>query len=92
MPAPVFLLPESAPFTAEQRAWLSGVFAATLLTDAQGAIGRLLQSDLRASDAPKAGEALLRAWATHRIDASESFQAFTARHEIETLKRLAEQM
>ena len=37
MPAPVFLIPENAPFTAEQRAWLSGVFAATLLADAQGA-------------------------------------------------------
>ena len=36
-PMPVFLIPESAPFTAEQRAWLSGVLAATLLTDAQGA-------------------------------------------------------
>jgi ferredoxin-nitrite reductase len=59
---------------------------------AQGAIGRLLRSDLRASDAPKAVEALLRAWMAHRIDASESFQAFTARHDIETLKQLAEQM
>ena len=59
---------------------------------AQGAIGRLLHSDLRASDAPKAVEALLRAWTVHRIDASESFQAFTARHDIETLKQLAEQM
>ena len=59
---------------------------------AQGAIGRLLHSDLRASDAPKMVEALLRAWSTLRIDANESFQAFTARHDIETLKQLAEQM
>jgi ferredoxin-nitrite reductase len=59
---------------------------------AQGAIGRLLHSDVRASDAPKMVEALLRAWSTHRVDASESFQAFTARHDIETLKQLAEQM
>ena len=59
---------------------------------AQGAIGRLLQSDVRASDAPKAVEALLRAWTAHRIDANESFQAFTARHDIETLNQLAEQM
>ena len=36
MTAPIFLIPESAPFTAEQRAWLSGVFAATLLADGQG--------------------------------------------------------
>ena len=59
---------------------------------AQGAIGRLLHSDLRASDAPKMVEALLRAWSTLRIDANESFQAFTARHDIETLKQLADQM
>ena len=59
---------------------------------AQGAIGRLLHSDLRASDAPKAVAALLRAWTAHRVDASESFQAFTARHDVETLKQLAEQM
>ena len=59
---------------------------------AQGAIGRLLQSDIRASDAPNMVEALMRAWMTHRLDASESFQAFTARHDIETLKQLAEQM
>ena len=59
---------------------------------AQGAIGRLLQSDVRASDAPKAVEALLRAWMAHRIDAKESFQVFTARHDIETLRQLAEQL
>ena len=59
---------------------------------AQGAIGRLLQSDVRASDAPRAVEALLRAWTAHRIDATESFQAFTARHDVETLNQLAEQM
>ena len=62
------------------------------LGGAQGAIGRLLHSDVRASDAPKAVESLLRAWSTHRVDASESFQAFTARHDVETLKQLAEQM
>ena len=58
---------------------------------AQGAIGRLLQSDVRASDAPQVVAALLRAWEAHRNDAQEGFQAFTARHEIETLKQLAEQ-
>jgi ferredoxin-nitrite reductase len=59
---------------------------------AQGAIGRLLQSDVRATDTPRVVEALLRAWTTHRIDANESFQSFTARHDVETLKQLAEQM
>ncbi len=57
---------------------------------AQGAIGRLLQSDVRASDAPQVVEALLRAWTAHRSDATESFQSFTARHDIDALKQLAE--
>jgi hypothetical protein len=34
-------------------------------------------------------ERLLRAFLTHRAGAVESFQAFTARHDIDTLKRLA---
>ena len=58
----------------------------------QGAIGRLLQSDVCASDVPKIIEALLRAWMAHRIDRNENFQAFTARHELESLKLFAEQM
>ena len=57
---------------------------------AQGAIGRLLQSDVRASEAPQVVEALLRAWKAHRSDATESFQSFTARHDIDALKQLAE--
>ena len=57
MPAPVFLIPESAPFTAEQRAWLSGVFAATLLTDAQGA-SALGNAEAAALGAPATGPAL----------------------------------
>jgi sulfite reductase (NADPH) flavoprotein alpha-component len=34
---PLLVIPENAPFTAEQRAWLSGFLAATLLPDAQAA-------------------------------------------------------
>jgi sulfite reductase (NADPH) flavoprotein alpha-component len=34
---PVVVIPETAPFSAEQRAWLSGFFAATLVPPAQGA-------------------------------------------------------
>ena len=55
--APFFLIPESAPFTAEQRAWLSGVFAATLLADAQGA-SALGSVDAAALGAPATGPAL----------------------------------
>jgi sulfite reductase (NADPH) flavoprotein alpha-component len=36
-PVPMLVIPESAPFTAEQRAWLSGFLAATILPDAQAA-------------------------------------------------------
>ena len=57
MPAPVFLIPESAPFTAEQRAWLSGVFAATLLADVQG-VSALGNGEAAALGAPAAGPVL----------------------------------
>jgi ferredoxin-nitrite reductase len=57
---------------------------------AQGAIGRLLQSNVYADDVPKMIEALLRAWLLHLLNASESFQAFTARHDVDRLKQLAE--
>ncbi len=36
-PTPVLTIPESAPFTAEQRSWLSGYFSALLSPDALGA-------------------------------------------------------
>lgn len=34
---PLVMIPENAPFSAEQRAWLSGLLVATLIPDAQGA-------------------------------------------------------
>ena len=37
--APLALIPESAPFSAEQRAWLSGFLAATLVPDPSGVAG-----------------------------------------------------
>ncbi len=58
----------------------------------QAAIGRLLQSDVTAQDAPALIEALLKAYLARRINAQESFQAFTARHDIETLQGLIEEM
>ncbi|WP_342361179.1 NirA family protein [Terrarubrum flagellatum] len=51
-----------------------------------GAIGRELYPNLKADDAPRVVEALLRAWQEKRLSPEESFQAFTARHEIEMLK------
>ena len=55
----------------------------------KGAIGRLIESDVTATDAPKRVEALLRAYLAHRVDASEDFHAFVARHDDAVLKKLA---
>ena len=52
----------------------------------QAAIGRLLQSDVRAQETPIVIEKLMRAYQSNRLSPGESFQAFTARHDIETLK------
>lgn len=52
----------------------------------QAAIGRLLQADVTADAAPALIEKLLRAYAQQRLSPEESFQAFTARHDLETLK------
>ncbi|MDO9441780.1 MAG: NirA family protein [Beijerinckiaceae bacterium] len=58
----------------------------------KAAIGRLLQSDLKADDAPGFIERLLKTYLAHRAGPDESFQAFTARHDIEDLQRLVEEM
>ncbi|MDB5649851.1 MAG: NirA family protein, partial [Hyphomicrobiales bacterium] len=54
----------------------------------KAAIGRLLQSDLTAEDAPAFVESLLKAYLAHRASPEESFQDFTARHDIADLQRL----
>jgi ferredoxin-nitrite reductase len=54
----------------------------------KAAIGRLLRSDLTAEDAPAFIETLLKAYLVHRAAPSESFQDFTARHDIADLQRL----
>ena len=56
---------------------------------AKGAIGRLIESDVTAADAPRRVEALLRAYLDHRADATEDFHAFVARHDDAALKKLA---
>ncbi|MDB5544374.1 MAG: nirA, partial [Hyphomicrobiales bacterium] len=58
----------------------------------QAAIGRLLKSDVTAQDAPALIEALLKAYVAHRASGAESFQAFTARHDVETLHLMIEEM
>ncbi|MDB5643009.1 MAG: cobG [Hyphomicrobiales bacterium] len=57
----------------------------------KAAIGRLLQSDVKAEDAPALIEKLLKAYVAHRASGDESFQSFTARHDVETLHRLIEE-
>ena len=55
-----------------------------------GAIARLVYPDVKAEDAPQVIERLLRAYLATRVAPDETFQAFTARHDTETLKRFAE--
>jgi ferredoxin-nitrite reductase len=57
-----------------------------------GAIARELYQNIKAEDAPRTVERMLRAYMAHRTDPSETFQAFTRRHEAEALKALVEGM
>jgi ferredoxin-nitrite reductase len=55
------------------------------------AIGREIYHDVKAEDAPRCVEHVLKAYLAHRASTGETFLAFTRRHEIEALKTLAEQ-
>jgi ferredoxin-nitrite reductase len=57
---------------------------------ATGAIGREILRDVKAEDAPARVEGLLKAYLSHRTGAAESFQDFSARHEVVALKSFAE--
>jgi ferredoxin-nitrite reductase len=52
------------------------------------ALAREIYRDVRADEAPPAIERMLKAYLAHRSSREETFQAFTRRHEIETLKTL----
>jgi ferredoxin-nitrite reductase len=52
------------------------------------ALAREIYRDVRAEDAPSTIERMLKAYMAHRAAREETFQAFTRRHEIETLKTL----
>ncbi len=56
----------------------------------EASIAKLIYPDTKAEDAPARVEGLLRAYLAHRADPNESFHGFANRHEIETLKSLAE--
>jgi ferredoxin-nitrite reductase len=58
---------------------------------ADRALARELYRDVPAGDAPQLLKRVLRAWMAERRDAAETFQAFTTRHDPETLRRLVEE-
>jgi len=53
------------------------------------ALGREIYRDVKADDAPKTIEGLLKAYLTHRASREESFIDFARRHEIDVLKAMA---
>ncbi|MFK4507515.1 NirA family protein [Bradyrhizobium daqingense] len=53
-------------------------------------VGQEVYHDLKAEDAPKTVEALLKAYIAHRASADESFLSFARRHDGETLRKLAD--
>jgi ferredoxin-nitrite reductase len=52
--------------------------------------GQEVYHDLRAEDAPKTVEKLLKAYLAHRASSDETFLTFARRHDGETLRRLAD--
>ena len=55
------------------------------------ALGRELYRDVKADDAPKTIEAILRAYLSHRASRGESFLAFARRHDIDALRAMADE-
>jgi ferredoxin-nitrite reductase len=53
-------------------------------------IGREVYRDVKAEDAPKTVEKLLKAYLAHRVSAEETFLTFSRRHDGEALRKLAE--
>jgi ferredoxin-nitrite reductase len=53
-------------------------------------IGQEVYRDVKAEDAPKAVERLLKAYLTNRASADETFLTFSRRHDGEALRKLAE--
>jgi len=52
------------------------------------ALGREVYRDVKAEEAPTTVEGMLKAYLLHRAAPDETFQDFTRRHEMETLKQL----
>ncbi|MDQ0512111.1 NirA family protein [Ancylobacter amanitiformis] len=58
---------------------------------ADAAIGRELYRDVRADDAPRVVEGLLKTWIARRATPTETLAQFTRRHEPEALRALVEE-
>ena len=54
------------------------------------ALGREIYRDVKAEDAPRTVERMLKAYLAHRASREESFLAFARRHEIDALKAMFE--
>ncbi|HEY4863589.1 MAG TPA: NirA family protein [Xanthobacteraceae bacterium] len=54
------------------------------------ALGREIYRDVKAEDAPKTVEKMLKAYLAHRASNEETFLAFSRRHEIDALKEMFE--
>jgi ferredoxin-nitrite reductase len=54
----------------------------------EAAIGREIYRDIKAEDAPRTVEKMLKAYLAHRDGEKESFFAFSRRHEVEALKEM----
>jgi ferredoxin-nitrite reductase len=54
------------------------------------ALGREIYRDVKAEDAPRTVEKMLKAYLAHRASREETFLAFSRRHEIEALKAMCE--
>jgi ferredoxin-nitrite reductase len=57
---------------------------------ADAALGREIYRDVKAQDAPRTVEKMLKAYLAHRSSRDEGFLAFARRHEIDALKTMAE--
>lgn len=56
----------------------------------QAALGREIYRDVKAEDAPKTIERMLKAYLTHRASREETFLAFSRRHEVDALRTMAD--
>jgi ferredoxin-nitrite reductase len=57
---------------------------------ANAELGQEVYRDIKATDAPKKVERLLKAYLSHRVSADETFLTFARRHDAEALRKLAE--